>query len=1227
MSKRTVLDRFLSAILLFGLVAALSDEARAQAPEVAQHIDELNSSQGPDSYTTIRHIWGLWGSTDPRFVERALFDAAESKRLSAALRTYAHFLAAHARTRRGDLAGSRRVVRELGFIDDWLVVGPFDNEGKTGFDFEYGPETQLSEPIVDGRAYSGKERAVRWRHAPRVFRSGWLDGRALFRPEQNICFYASTTISLTSERAKSPISVWAGAAGAFKLFVDGKLVITDPAYRQHDVDRFGAVIKLAAGNSRLTVKACGLQDAPIVSLRLGDAEGRPDPSLQPVAELGFAGAPAGERAEVQVVKSDLGPIAAFERLLGKDAAKPAILEAYARYLVASGADDPTTHKARDLAQRAATQEPTVERLLLAGDLSEDYNQHRQWLEKAEALAKEDGTTSVELVLARAEVEQSGLNWRDGYQFYARAGRMAPDNLEAITGQVALLNRASMGRSALAVLEDALHRNPNAVNLLNLYASQLRALGRSSEAESVERRYAQFRFDDLTYITGQLELALARNERATAEHWTERLLSTHADSLWAHGIAAKAYQRMGQPERAIRTYTAALALAPEDVPTLRALSDLHGQLDQKSEQVALLRQILEVRPQAKDIHEYLRNIEPEAPKQDEAYAWDPDRFLKHRSAPAAGENRRTLLDLSVTTVFDNGLSSQFRQVVFQPLTDSAAALSQSYLFAFEADTQRVQLRGARVFRGDGRVDEAVETGIGAADNPALATYTSARTYNVQFPRLEPGDVVELRYRIDDVAQRNELADYFGDLKYFQDNEPIGHAEYVLITPKTRKLHVDKRNIPGLKTSRVVKGDQRIYRFWAESLPAVDPEPAMPPWTEVLGFVHVSTFENPKELGKWYWGLSQDMFDLDEATRKLAREITKGLTTDDEKVRAVYNWVIKNTRYVALEFGINRLKPRRCVQTVARGWGDCKDKATVIVTLLEELGIDATIVIIRTQLRGMFESSVASLAPFDHAIAYVPSLDLYLDGTAEFTGTRELPAFDQQGLAILVNEGKPELVTLPLLDPNGNTVARTIEAVVAADGSAKLDVDVSVTGSNAPRWRRRFHATAKQRERIVSDLSREFTGFTLTPGQAALQVHSDDYEKPFSLRARGQAPAYARRNGDRLSLPVTTRLRLTEAYASLSSRNLPVAIPVMGTVSDVFKVKLPPGFKVTEAPTKVASASRFGKYSVDVEQNGNEVTVSSRVTINVTRVAPEDYERWKAFCQAVDAAMTPRLVVER
>ncbi len=124
-----------------------------------------------------------------------------------------------------------------------------------------------------------------------------------------------------------------------------------------------------------------------------------------------------------------------------------------------------------------------------------------------------------------------------------------------------------------------------------------------------------------------------------------MLDTHPDGLWALGLAARTYRALGQPERAVAVYRRALLLAPEDTMSLRALADLDGDLGRKDEQLALLRDILRIRPQDKDVREYVEALEPHRPRADEAYAWDSSKFLKLRHAPANGQNRRVLRDLT------------------------------------------------------------------------------------------------------------------------------------------------------------------------------------------------------------------------------------------------------------------------------------------------------------------------------------------------------------------------------------------------------------------------------------------------------------------------------------------------------------------------------------------------------------------------------------------------------
>jgi hypothetical protein len=400
--------------------------------------------------------------------------------------------------------------------------------------------------------------------------------------------------------------------------------------------------------------------------------------------------------------------------------------------------------------------------------------------------------------------------------------------------------------------------------------------------------------------------------------------------------------------------------------------------------------------------------------------------------------------------------------------------------------------------------------------------------------------------------------------------------------------------------------------------------MPPWSEVLGFVHVSTYPSYKELGAWYWGLSRDQLELDSATRELTQRIAAGKTTVREKVEAVYDWVVKNTRYVALEFGIYGYKPRRSVQTVARGWGDCKDKAAVIVAMLNELGIDSTMVLVRTGHRGRFRSDVASLAPFDHAIAYVPELDLYLDGTAEFTGSRELPAMDQGALALRVNGGRTELVTLPDNDPKTHVKRRQVTMRLGPTGNADLDLAYETTGASASAWRARYAGEATRRARVLEDLSQEFPGIEIAGSGVTLNDVSN-YEQPVSLRVHAKAPHLWRDEGGTLSLRVTPRERLTALYASLPRRQLDVDIGAVATLEERHEITLPPGHEVKGAPGNVRLDTPFGSVAIQVAQEPGKVVVESRVALAVSRVSPEQYPEFRKFCQAADAAFEPRLVL--
>jgi len=1267
----------------FGITAvicalAVSDHAKAGVGERLGLLRQLRTealhASGPGAYAAVRRLWQQWDQGDPADVEEALGEVASNPSVAPPTRVYAQLLEAYARRRRGDLDGAKARVLALGFVERWMAIGPFDNEGKTGLLLPYGPEEDRQSAPSLLRAYDGKERTVRWRVAPTAASFGWFDFGALMRPTEKVCGYVTTYVrdghaAAGASEHPRPISVWAGSAGAMRVFWNGEEVLRDEAYRDLDAERLATTVTLAPGWNRLLVKVCGDESPPMLSVRLAGPDGAPDPHLvtdpNPVAAAEAAtrsatldgtlpahatrgndgkdgrdadprpatptfATPAATRAK-SAVKPPLsvgrveGPLQAFERLsVSGDAS---LLESYARYLVVTQSDDVTQHQARELARRAAEKAPTIPRLLLAADLAEGRNQKAVWIEKAEGLAERGQGTSAEridVLLARAAHTRRGLNRRDAIPFYDRVLVLDPDNIEATLARFELYGAAGLHETALSFLERALERRPRSVALLRAGVGALRGEDRVAEADELAERYAAVRFDDPAFVRSRIELSLARRDTVATNRWMERLLATNPDSAPALGVAAHALIALGDRPRAIAMYRKALELAPEDTDTMRSLAEIYGIAGERDEEVKLLKQVVVLLPQSKDVREYLSQISPSLPRRDEAYARPASEFLKLRDLPANGHDRRMFVDLTATTVFANGLASRFHQVVFQPLTESAAAEAREYAFGFEADSESVQLRGARVYRADGKIDEAIETGEGAADNPALSTYTSARAYYVHFPRLYPKDIVELLYRVEDVAPRNAFADYFGEVDYLQSNEPIARAEYVLLTPKSRTFYFNEPNVPNLTRTVDETDDLRIYRFVALDVPAILPEPSQPPLGELLGHVHVSTYRSWDEMARWYWGLVKDQFVADDEIRRRAAEATRGLTDERAKVRAVYDFVVEKTRYVALEFGIHGFKPYSCAQIFARGFGDCKDKATLIVAMLKELGIQATIVIVRTGQKGDFETYPASLAPFDHAIAYVPSLDLYLDGTAEYTGSLELPTMDRGALAIQINEGQPKIVHLPDPPAAESVTTRKVDVTEALDGTAQVDWRLEVTGAAASAFRQRYHVASSRKERLAEDLSGELAGLTVT--QVAAN-DLDDVEQPVSLRVHARSQELARREGQALSLPAGPRVHLVRDWAPLSTRHLDVRLHAKATTISEWTLHVPPGMHVVAAPASADVKTTFGAVHVVSDVSGSSVHVSTTVSLDQTRVTAADYPAFRAFCEVGDRALGQRVVVSR
>lgn len=1209
-------------VLLFAALPALlalsiATPARADNPFETElrrlSRESVGHGRSARAMLPLLELWQSWDRVPPEVALRELDRVADARQLSPAVRNYARALRAEARIRMGDPDAADREIEALGYVRQWRVIGPFDNEGKAGFEREDPPEAARMGPVDLDARYPGRERDVSWRPYPDVTPLGYVSFDAVFRPNTNVCGFAETFVE--SPRAQ-PLSLWVGGGGATRVWWNGERVHQDAGYRTPHRDRSVAMVGAHAGLNRVLVKTCATDGRWGFYLRVADARGEPVDGLRVQAD-----APADRVARIvaghgaALPRPPMAPFEALSAAAEGERASAQALEDFARFLVATDADDPAEELARDLSARAAALQPNAERLILASALARTRGERMHFASEARQLAPNDQ----DAILLSATLALAGPNPEAALPILEQ---LEPGTRQWMQGAILaadVLQTLGLPETARARIEAAAALAPGAPWALAARANAAGAAERRDELIALRRELTELRYDDLGARRTLIDDALARGDGETALTHLAALRRVAADQSSTYLTAANVHEALGQMDEAFAAYRAGLDVMPEEA----SLHAQHGRMllraGQRDAGAVELRRALALRPQDAGSRELLEQLAPEV-RRDEAFAAAPDALLARRGE-GGGYPLSVLQDLTVNTVFESGLGSSFRQMAVQVHDQEGARQWRTYAIQFDPDVQRVDVRQARVFR-DGHQLSSVQTFEQQLGQPWYRIYYDTRALVVVFPDLEPGDVVEIQYRIDDVAQRNLFHDYYGDLRMLQTTVPMRRLDYVLITPSSRRFYFNEPAMPALAHQQREEDGRRIDHFSVDDVPALSSEPSMPGGTEVMPYLHVSTYESWEGVGRWYWGLIRDQLHADARLRQTVRELVDGAPDTRTKVQRIFDWVIRNTRYVGLEFGIHGYLPYRVPDVVSRGFGDCKDKAALLYTMMREAGIESHIVLLRTRRNGQIQDEPASLAVFDHAIAYVPELELYLDGTAEHSGMNELPQMDQGVTVLHVSPDDVSLTRTPVLPPEHNRRERTIDMRLNADGSGTALVQETLRGAEAPGYRSRFQAEGLREERLERQMRGLFPGLQLSESRFE---GLDDYNAPVSVRFEAEAPQLAVRDGRRLRVVPSALRDLVSNLAPGSARNLPLDLGMQSAYVEERRIRLPRGWRVHELPAGGEARSDFGTLTLALRQDGTDVVARTELVLAQDRIPPDQYRAFRRWVQEADRLLRQRITL--
>ncbi len=574
-------------------------------------------------------------------------------------------------------------------------------------------------------------------------------------------------------------------------------------------------------------------------------------------------------------------------------------------------------------------------------------------------------------------------------------------------------------------------------------------------------------------------------------------------------------------------------------------------------------------------------------------------------------------MSTRIAFDNDGNST-REQTSRVRVQSDAGVQQWGLlsFPFQSATQTVEIDYVRVRKADGSTiitpAENVQD-LDAEITRSAPFYSDLREKHVAVKGLGKGDTLEYQ------AHWRTTKPLIPGQFWFQYNfhhDGIVLAERLEIkVPAERAIKV--KTLQGAQTVTTEAGS-RVYGWTYSRLGnAKDAESDQKKATETaLGRVappdvQVSSFQSWEEVGRWYWNLQKDRIEPTPAIRAKAAELTKGMTDDVAKLQAIYNFVSTHYRYIGIAFGIGRYQPHAADDVLSNNYGDCKDKHTLLASLLQASGITLYPALINSSFK--LDPDVPSPSQFDHIIGYLPQGKdkdaVWLDTTAEVAPDGYLVARLRDKQALVMSGDKSiQLLATPADPPFPSTQNFKIDGKLSEDGAFDAKVEDTIRGDGGVLMRAAFRQVPQpQWKDLVQQISYEL-GYSGTVSDISASK-PEEIGKPFHFSYSYNRKDYPDWKSDHhFTVPglpfFMPPVREDAKY--------PVWLgPPLETVSDS-KVEVPAGYK-PQLPSNVDLKYDFAEYHSSYSNSPDQTVLIAkrRLLVKMHEVPVAAFDDYRSF----------------
>ncbi len=1133
----------LTAVFMIVLVASIAGAASEIEQRILDHVDRAAAGglQPNDFHHLVFAFFRRDTVPDPTMVEGGLDRLAALNRVDPLMADELRMMRARLAAEAGRPAAARELFRTVGGLTEWWVQGP-------------SPIGELAD--FDDLAVLPTSGA--WRTAAGTDPLGWVRLSGLAWPAQRQLVFLATTVD--SDRAQ-PVAVRLGAAEVARVWLNGREVLTTPRPLDRADDQASAGGWLRRGANTIVVAVASESDDWWLRVRLTQPDGRALGGVRETASTPETIAGDDRKPpEIRDLESEIR--AAVED--GDDEAKVAL----AAYLVLRRPQAVGAGEARTVCRAARTEAPAEARLLewfITSDQTVGFELLRDAIE-----------ADPSLVIARIELAA----WYADRGLFDEASAILEPVIDEPAAKATALDIDSemWGIVLLGEMVELARRYP-----------ACEAVGLAAAHRAVDAR----RTDLAREILGPLERATPAT--AAVVELRERLAETCNDGdalleLFSEGLEidpnderlrlrlVRLLSGVGDVEGARARLEEGLGRSPTDIELMMELARVEHVAGDDDRALELSRAVLVLRPQDRRARRFVELLSGEA--EDLSWLRPVDELWRMADAAPPGDPAVTLLDHVEVHFLPSQLTEERVQQVTLITSAERADIYHRRTLPYVSESQRLRILRARVLRRDGSELSAQQGDTPRLAEPEFNLYYDTRLRVLDFPELEDGDLLEISYVRTETIESNETGPYEGGLVILGRSVPTVLAEVELVGPEDMLPSWELINLEGLPERREdPDGVVRLVWNWRDLDPILPDIPPAPPFASGR-FLAYSNHPDWGEASAWYARHVAPRVRASRQIEELAESLTEGVDDRIERIRRIYTYVTNEIKYVGLEFGEHRFRPFSADWVLNQGIGDCKDTAALLVALFEAIDIPARMVMVRTADLGPIVGEMALLEVFNHAIAYLPEDDLWLDGTASGHAMLPPPGMDQ-GATVLVVEG---VDSRPRITPTvgGGLSQTTYRLGEDLNGLVPLEVRVEASGGAADRLRHQF-AGSKDPRPFATWMQRSFPGAELTADPKYRLVPSRD---PAAVNLEAVVPRTALESrGGIATYPGT--MDLATRVVPTGDRSGPLLVAVRPDLEWTLEVTL--GRIPSIQADTVSLTSDFGslKLTIEIEELGYRV----------------------------------------